>query len=208
MVAMFVRTTIVSVLALGAAAGQAATVVPVSATGSTSYPGYADSNAIDQGTGSDVSDWASFGEGASSTLRLDLGAVYKLTTAFVTDRVTSGGANNGFVGGLYDYTTRYSLTAYTDASFTTIIGSPVIVSKPAPGTHGSPSDFLSTAALGGVKAEFLQYNVLASDGLNPGLSDIHFNGSVVPEPATWMLMLAGFGMIGVSTRRRIARLAA
>lgn len=33
---------------------------------------------------------------------------------------------------------------------------------------------------------------LASDG----------SGSTVPEPATWALMLAGFGMVGAAARRR------
>ena len=192
----------VAAVALIAATANAVTIVPVSATGSSSYPGYADVNAIDQGPGAALSDWASFGQGTSSTLRLDLGKVYSLSSAAVTDRVTSGGGNNSFSGGLFDFTTSYSLTAYTDATYTTVIGSPVIVNKSAPATHSSPSDFLSTASLGGVQAEFIQYNVLAANGANPGLSDISFTGTAVPEPAAWTLMIAGFALVGMSARRR------
>lgn len=39
------------------------------------------------------------------------------------------------------------------------------------------------------------YGKLASDS-NPG------GGGTVPEPASWALMIAGFGMIGVASRRR------
>lgn len=197
-----------AIAAVTAPAAQAATIVPVSAIGSSSYIGYADSNAIDQGLGAAVSDWASNSQGAGSSLELNLGAVYRLTGAAVTDRVTSGGSNNGFVGGLFDFTTRYSLTAYTDSSFTTAIGSAVIVNKANPTSHSSPADFLSTAALGGVKAEFVKYTVLATDGVNPGLSDINFTGTAVPEPATWGLMIAGLTLVGIASRRRTARLAA
>ena len=39
------------------------------------------------------------------------------------------------------------------------------------------------------------YGTLASDG-NPG------GGGTVPEPASWAMMITGFGMIGLSSRRR------
>jgi hypothetical protein len=90
----------------------------------------------------------------------------------------------------------------TDATYTTVIGSTVFVDKSAPTARSSPSDFLSIAALGGVEAEFVQYNVLAANGINPGLSDIRFTVSAVSEPASWALMIAGFVMAGVIIRRR------
>jgi hypothetical protein len=193
-----------------AAPASAAIIYPVSANGSSSYPGYPDADAIDQGAGSDVSDWASLGQGASSFLNLDLGAVYTLDQAFVTDRVTSGGGNNGYVGGLSDFTTQFSLQGFTNASFTTAIGSALVFNHTAPIPSG-PSSFGTTVALGGLTTQFVRYQVLATNGSNPGLSDIHFatRDGGVPEPATWGLMLIGFGGMGaILRRRRAAALAA
>ncbi len=190
------KTVILISAALAALASSASamTIVPVSATASSSFPGYPAADAIDTGAGAATSDWASNGQGAGSTLQLDLGAVYKLASATVTDRVTSGGPNNAFYGGSSDFTTSYSLTAYTDATYTTAIGAPVIVSNSYP-------NFTTTPSLGNVSAEFVEYTVLASNGANPGLSNIDFTGSV-PEPTTWVLMVAGFGLVGASLRHR------
>ena len=190
-------------IALSTAAA-AATIVPVSATGSTFFPGYADSSAIDANA---LSDWASFSQGNASTLRLDLGAVYALSSASVTDRVTSGGGNNGFVGGRFDFTTQYSLAGYTDASFTTLIGTPIVVNVALPGADpASPAGFLTTPALGGLSTRYVLYSVLAAQGVNPGLSNISFEGRLaggaVPEPSAWAMLLAGFGMVGFAARRR------
>jgi hypothetical protein len=186
-----------------AASAHAAVIYPVSAIGSSSYPGYPDADAIDMGAGADVSDWASFGEGNRSVLDLDLGGVYALDKAFVTDRVTSGGGNNVFVGGLYDFTTQFSLQAFTDASFTTAIGAAQVFNHAAPNPHTSPANFLDVVSLGGLTTEFVQYKVLAANGSNPGLSDIHFTGAAaVPEPAAWALMILGFGAAGALLRHR------
>ncbi|MBC7522408.1 MAG: PEPxxWA-CTERM sorting domain-containing protein, partial [Sandarakinorhabdus sp.] len=43
---------------------------------------------------------------------------------------------------------------------------------------------------------------------NAGLSNISFEGARVPEPATWGLLIVGFGMVGVAARRRKAAVAA
>ncbi len=51
-------------------------------------------------------------------------------------------------------------------------------------------------------------------GLTGGPSNLQFTGTIsfdagtVPEPATWGLLIAGFGMVGVATRRRKAVVAA
>ncbi len=194
---------------LGSAA-QSATIVPVSATGSSSYPGYNDFFAIDQGAGSDTTDWASFGEGANSFLNLDLGAVYSLATAFVTDRVTSGGGNGGFVGGNFDFTTSYSLTAFTDATFTTAVGATYTFTKSAPVAPAVPAAFLDTESVAGLIGRYIQYKVVATNGSNPGLSNIAFESAPlgVPEPATWGLMIVGFAMTGLAARRRTRTVAA
>ena len=35
-----------------------------------------------------------------------------------------------------------------------------------------------------------------------GIDDISFNSGVVPEPATWSMLIAGFGLVGFAARRR------
>ncbi len=186
-----------------AGAAQAATVVPVSAIGSSSFPGYNDFFAVDTGPGSATTDWSSFSQGSASKLNLDLGAVYNLATAFVTDRVTSGGGNGGYVGGTTDFTTSYSLQAFTDATFTTTLGAAFVFNKATPVAPTGVASFLDTESVAGLSGRFIQYSVLASNGANAGLSNIQFD-TAVPEPATWGLMLAGFGMVGFAARRRTA----
>lgn len=194
---------------LAATAANAAVIYPVSATGSSSYPGYADADAIDQDAAFEISDWAALGQGASAWLNLDLGAVYKLDEAYVTDRVTSGGPNNAFYGGFWDFTTKFSLQAYTDNTFTTALAPALVFTKAQPGQHAQPSDFLYVADVNSLQGRYLRYSVLETNGVNPGLSDIHFSGSAaVPEPAAWGLMIVGFGGMGVMLRRRRALAAA
>lgn len=40
-----------------------------------------------------------------------------------------------------------------------------------------------------------------------GVDDISYNTSLVPEPASWALMIVGFGMVGGALRRRSANVA-
>ena len=205
---MIIKSLTAFVVAGLATVASAVTVNPVSATGSSSFPTYNDFFAIDQGAGSATTDWASFSQGAGSTLALDLGAVYNLTSVRAVDRVTSGGGNGGFVGGTTDFTTTYSLAAYSDATFTTIVGPTFLFSKPTPVGPTGIADFVDTESVAGLNGQFILYTVVAANGPNPGLSDISFQGSVVPEPAVWGLMIAGFAMTGLSMRRRNGSVAA
>ena len=71
-----------------------------------------------------------------------------------------------------------------------------------------------TAASPSVRLTFLSSTSLASSSLGVGLDNVTFEslggapvGSAVPEPATWAMMIAGFGLAGASLRRRRAILA-
>jgi hypothetical protein len=177
----------------------AATIIPVSGTGG-SYAGYDASNAIDQGPNAALTDWASNSKGTASILDIDLGGQYFLSGFSLVDRVTSGGGNGSFVGGTSDFTTSFSLTYYSDATFTTP-GLSYIFSKSTPLAPTGPSDFAFSGALGGGKVQYVRYSVLGTNGVNPGLSNLSFAGSV-PEASTWAMMLLGFGLMGFGLRYR------
>lgn len=183
---------------------QAVEIVPVAASASSQFSGFGVEFAIDQGPGSDTSDWSSQSQGSSATLDLDLGAVYSLASAIVTDRVTSGGGNFDFHGGVTDFTTKFGLQAFTDDTFTTTLSSVLVFDHMTPVNPTTPSDFRFTAALNGLTARYIRYSVLANNqgNNNTGLSDIRFL-TAVPEPATWALMIFGFGAAGTVLRRRL-----
>ena len=185
-----------------ASVAQAAPIVPVSVTASSSYPTYDASYAVD---GNALTDWASNSQGAASTLAIDLGADYRLASGTFVDRVTSGGPDGSFFGGLYDYTTSFTLQACTDASCGTLTGSKLTFDKLAPTVHNSPADFAYTADLTGLHGQYFLYSVTGTNGVNPGLSELSFNS--VPEAATWAMMIAGVGLAGGALRRRRAGIA-
>jgi hypothetical protein len=64
-----------------------------------------------------------------------------------------------------------------------------------------------------VTAASARYTVNAAGASNnPGLSEISFDGTAVtpgvPDASTWVLMIAGFSMVGVAARRRKTAVAA
>ena len=186
-------------------AAHAATIVPVAVMGSSSFPGYGDVFAIDLAANTD---WASNGMAAMTTLAIDLGSVYSLASGDFVDRVTSGGPNGAFFGGVTDFTTSFTFQGCADFTCSQLIGMPLSFSKTAPATPTSPGDFNYTAQLGGLTGRYFRYSVTSTNGfVNPGLSALSFQGTAVPEPATWALMLLGFGIIGAGLRRRKSRVA-
>lgn len=54
-----------------------------------------------------------------------------------------------------------------------------------------------------------QYHIVAptSGATNSALSTISVTAQAVPEPATWAMMLAGFGLVGATYRRRSSKTA-
>ena len=70
-------------------------------------------------------------------------------------------------------------------------------------------DFTATSP--SVRLTFLSSTSLASSSLGVGLDNVTFDslggapvGGAVPEPATWAMMITGFGLAGASLRRRRA----
>ncbi len=44
---------------------------------------------------------------------------------------------------------------------------------------------------------------VVGDGFQPGFFGTTFQSNAVPEPATWAMMIAGFGIMGAAMRRRV-----
>ena len=122
--------------------------------------------------------------------------------------MTSGGGNGGFVGETTDCTTELAIQGCTTFSCTALFGPTVACNK---FTHGSPTsaaDFTFITRLAELTGQYFLSSVTATNGVNPGLSKLSFEGSLVtavPEPATWALMILGFGIVGSALRRRRTR---
>lgn len=89
-----------------------------------------------------------------------------------------------------------------------------IMDLKGPGSDWQRFSYDFTADAPSVRLTFLSSTSLASSNLGVGLDNVTFDsmggapvGGAVPEPATWAMMIAGFGLAGASLRRRRAILA-
>jgi len=81
---------------------------------------------------------------------------------------------------------------------------PVLVDAPAPGSvladwSSHSTNFTATAT--SVTFQFRNLNPDVNDGIDLGLDNVVLmGGGAVPEPAAWLMLIAGFGMIGGGMR--------
>jgi hypothetical protein len=205
MMQFITKSIVAASLAAGlATAASAVTITPVSATASSAFSGYGANFAID---GLANTDWASNSEGVGSTIYFDLGGLWDITSTSVTDRVTSGSANGTFAYGVSDFSTGYTVEFYSDVAGTNLVGSFAYFTLPVPVSPTSPADFriITPISFNGIRS--VRYVVDGTNGgVNPGISEISFEGTraqgVVPEAATWAMLIAGFGLVGAAARRR------
>jgi hypothetical protein len=76
-------------------------------------------------------------------------------------------------------------------------------SNPPPPANGAQQDGANNLRVffGLAQGETLNSIQFVSTGIAFEVDDIIFTGSAVPEPATWAMMIGGFGMIGGAMRR-------
>ncbi len=147
---------------------------------------------------------------------------------YVKDGVTFTGANLtladtsfwGSVDSLFDNTFNTALTVSFDATSSVgfyVAGSYIDTVADITFYNGASALFTTTTAVGGVNTAFSFFGI---DGLGPitgfsidttrtpdgfsSVGPISFAGAAgaVPEPATWAMMIGGFGMVGGAMRRR------
>lgn len=119
---------------------------------------------------------------------------------------------NGFTTGFsfwYTSSTAASVTVYSGANKTgDVLGTLSLEANAFNNCPGDPSgDFACWSAVG-VKFEGTAYSIDFGGTANQsGFDNITFGsdrpgGGEVPEPATWAMMIMGFGLVGASVRRR------
>ena len=167
--------TLAQVQGLLGTAAQTATLLTATTAGSPgTFTGYEGPNAVD---GNLLTDWSST---MPAYLNLSLPASHTITSVVVTDRTTSGsGIPQGSYGGdTSNFTTSFTLQAYTDGTFTTATGPLLTFNKTAPSAPSSPSDFAYTATTSGLTGQYFRYTVVSNTGGSaPGLADIKFYGN-------------------------------
>jgi hypothetical protein len=202
---VYSRWIVVAIVGLALAGAADAGIVnnaTVSFVGSSSaaFVGYEQMFALDAVANTD---YASNSFGAATHLDMDFGAAQTFQSIAYTDRVTSGGPNGKFLGGTFDFVTSFEYVFATDASFKNIVGT-VTVSVPLPLVKPtSAADFLTTTSIPGITAEFVRWQVLTTNGVNPGASNFAFTvgATATPEPGSLALFGAGFAALCLFRRR-------
>ncbi len=201
-----------SLIALSAASAPAAVITPVAVTSTSSFlftdiyrpERLIDGSGLTGGLhGNDFNTmFLTALEDQQATLTFDLGARYDLTGASLWNY---NFGDQGFASLLRRGVRDFSIGVSDDGtSYST-----VFTGVAAQGT-GQPIAAQDFAFAG--TGRYVALNILTNHALNDfdandtgsGLSEVRFGGTIsaVPEPATWAMMIGGFGLIGGALRRR------
>jgi hypothetical protein len=178
-------------------AGHAGIIV----SGSPASNGYDAALTVD---GSFWTDYASAGLGALTHLDFDLGGPVTVSSIQFTDRTSSGGDNGSQAMGTSDFVTEFQYIFYADPAFTSSI-TYLDVSHGTPGclpcTPADLSSFqVTTTVEPPVTARYVRWQVVSSNGVNPGAADISF--TIVPEPGSFAAGAVGILILALRWRRR------
>lgn len=146
------------------------------------------------------------GNGASDGGQVNCATICTFTATF--NFLTPAGFNLEGVSFQTNYTTLNQNINFTNTGLlpTTLNGIPINL---------TPNGQYEAGTLFGVSTTPGANNTLVISGTagvaNDGATDANFSGTItfgtaaVPEPATWAMMLVGFGAVGFGMRRRNAR---
>jgi opacity protein-like surface antigen len=141
--------------------------------------------------GNFLNHWMSDTTGEKATLTFDLGESFRLTDARIWQYNVDFGLNRG--------ARNVEIFVSEDGVAYEAAGSGVL----------AQANGISTAAqIVGIegRGRFVRLDLLDNYGDEftwTGLAEVRFGG-VVPEPSTWAMLIAGFGIVGFAVRRRTA----
>jgi len=124
-------------------------------------------------------DYASSGGGTNTYIVFDFGQQYTFAAIRYTDRTTSGGGNGTPYFGSFDFNTSYSYTFSNDPTFSTSVGQVVVNTTPpfVDRTLRTVDMFETLSIISGIPpCQYIKWQVVASNGSNPGASDFAFYG--------------------------------
>lgn len=209
-----------ALLATAAHAGPGVIIAPISATVDTSAPGFGSiTNTFDQsglsiGYTAGVTNFDAyiasgpmhslifsgnefFGNSGTSTLQVtyDLGSAQKISALALWNEESSG------IGSLNLLTSLDGITFSVLATGLSPTDNPLA---------DYPADVF---AFGAVSTRYVRFEASGCPQPNPGsfpacaIGEVAFRAGAVPEPASWAMMIAGFGLVGATMRRRVAAIA-
>ncbi len=139
-----------------------------------------------------------FGESGTSTLQVtyDLGSAQRLTALALWNEESAG------IGSLN------LLTSLDGISFTSLASGLV----PTDNTLASTTYGADIFTFGSTAARYVRFEASSCPQPNPGsfpscaIGEVAFRslGGTVPEPSSWVMLIAGFGLVGAAQRRRVA----
>lgn len=201
--------------ALAATAAPAATITPVSVTATSTFPFFGEYSPEDLITGSGLVDglhddnyanmWMTDQSVQQAQLTFDLGAVYDLAAADIWQ--FNFGTNTPVISTLDRGVKDFRILLSTDDTSFSEVFAGTLARSPGTGPIAAQTfDFTGTARFVQIDIlnNYAQGTIYERDYAS-GLSEVRFQSAVaaVPEPASWAMMISGFGLIGGAMRKRV-----
>lgn len=148
---------------------------------------------------------------ANAYITIDLGAAYALASVDLFNTSNGGAGDRGT--GAFDLAASDSVVldganGFTLDGIVAVVASGTLAAE-APGSAREPQSFSASGTY-----RYLQFRPKSVASATPiccgivnnyGLNELRMFGDVanaVPEPGTWAMMIAGFGLVGAASRRR------